>query len=55
MREFATELGVEVWFSASIHRDDPRTDENGVPAVLGPFLDSIAVLITLQPSTSTSS
>ncbi|MFW5684286.1 MAG: hypothetical protein ACOC1I_05495 [Spirochaetota bacterium] len=46
--EFAAELGVEVWFSASIHRDDPRVDERGVPAILSPYLDSIAVLITLQ-------
>jgi hypothetical protein len=43
-------LGLEIWFSASIHRDDPRTDENGVPNVLSPYVDSVAVLITLQPS-----
>jgi hypothetical protein len=49
LREFASELGVEVWFSASIHRDDPRVDEHGVPALLAPFIDSIGVLITLQP------
>jgi hypothetical protein len=50
LREFASELGLEIWFSASIHRDDPRTDENGVPNVLSPYVDSVAVLITLQPS-----
>ncbi len=46
---FAKELGLEVWFSASIHRDDPRTDKNGVPVLLAPFLASIGVLITLHP------
>ena len=50
LREFAAEIGLEVWFSASIHRDDPRTDENGVPMLLSSFIGSIAVLITLQPS-----
>ena len=50
LRGFAEELGLEVWFSASIHRDDPRTDENGVPALLSPYIDSVAVLITLQPA-----
>ena len=49
IRGFAQELDLEVWFSASIHRDDPRTDENGVPMLLAPFLNSIGVLITLHP------
>ncbi|MFP4377653.1 MAG: hypothetical protein ACLFP4_11475 [Spirochaetales bacterium] len=47
---FAQELGLSVWFSASIHRDDPRTDENGVPMILAPYLESVEVLITLQPN-----
>ncbi|MFP4115261.1 MAG: hypothetical protein ACOCZB_00535 [Spirochaetota bacterium] len=50
LREFAGELGLEIWFSASIHRDDPRTDDNGVPMMLSPFVGSIGVLITLQPT-----
>lgn len=49
LREFAAEHGLTVWFSASIHREDPSTDENGVPAVLSPFIGNIAVLITLAP------
>jgi len=48
IKEFAHELGLEVWFSASIHRDDPRTDEHGIPMLLSPFEDSIGVLITLH-------
>jgi hypothetical protein len=50
IKQFAAELDLEVWFSASIHRDDPRTDEHGVPVLLSPFEDSIGVLITLQPA-----
>ncbi|HKJ85150.1 MAG TPA: hypothetical protein VKA06_03695 [Spirochaetia bacterium] len=50
IKEFAAELDLEVWFSASIHRDDPRTDDHGVPVLLSPFEDSIGVLITLQPA-----
>jgi hypothetical protein len=50
IREFASELGITVWFSASIHREDPRTDDHGVPMLLCPFLDSIAVLVTMKPT-----
>lgn len=50
IRRFAEELGITIWFSASIHRDDPRTNENGVPLLLCPYIDSIAVLITMQPT-----
>lgn len=45
---FAAELNLEVWFSASIHRDDPRIDENGVPMLLSSFMSEVAVLITLH-------
>jgi hypothetical protein len=50
IREFASELGITVWFSASIHREDPRTDENGVPMILCPYIDSISVLVTMKPT-----
>ena len=46
--DFAKEKGLELWFSASVHRDDPRVDENGVPMLLSSYIDMIAVLITLQ-------
>lgn len=49
IRQFAIELGLTVWFSASIHRDDPRVNAQGVPLVLEPFVEHIAVLITLSP------
>lgn len=49
MREFAKELGLTIWFSASIHREHPNLNENGIPGVLIPYLENIAVLITLTP------
>lgn len=50
IERFAAEMGLSVWFSASTHRDDPRTDENGVPMLLVPYLDSISVIVTMEPT-----
>jgi len=50
IRKFAEELGISVWFSASVHREDPRTDENGVPMLLCPYIDSISVIVTMKPT-----
>ncbi len=49
-RRFAEELGITIWLSASVHREDPRTNEHGVPLLLCPYIDSIAVIITMQPT-----
>lgn len=49
LAEFARENNLGIWFSASIHREDPRSDENGVPMLLAPFMEHVAVLITLTP------
>ncbi|MGB6865567.1 MAG: hypothetical protein WBE11_07715 [Candidatus Aminicenantaceae bacterium] len=46
-RDFASRMGTEVWFSASLRGDEPLFDEQGVPLVLQRYLDEIAVLITL--------
>jgi KaiC/GvpD/RAD55 family RecA-like ATPase len=46
-REFASRVGTEVWFSASLRGEEPLFDEQGVPIVLERYLDEIAVLITL--------
>lgn len=50
IKDFAREMGITVWFSASIHREDPRTDDNGVPLILCPYIDSIDVIVTMQPT-----
>jgi len=51
IRDFASEHALNVWFSASTHREDPSVDEHGVPTVLVPYIDNVAVLITLTPET----
>lgn len=50
IKEFAAELNLTIWFSASVHREDPRTNDDGVPLILCPYIDSIAVLVTMQPT-----
>ena len=50
VKDFAAEVGVAVWFSASIHREQPDTDEKGLPKVLSPFGEYVDVLITLEPT-----
>jgi hypothetical protein len=47
-KEFAEECGLEVWFSVSLSEEDPLFDGDGVPPMLTPYLDHIAVLITLR-------
>ena len=49
-KKFAEELQIQLWFSATTHRDDPAKDEKGVPMILSPFMDSIAILIVMEPS-----
>ena len=46
-REFASRLGLEVWFSASLRGDEPLFDERGVPRELASYLPEMDVLITL--------
>lgn len=48
IREFAANLGMEVWFSASLRGEDPLFNDKGIPFVLEPFMDDIDVLITLS-------
>ncbi|MFP4014382.1 MAG: hypothetical protein ACLFVQ_09880 [Chitinispirillaceae bacterium] len=48
-KKFAEELQIEVWFSTTIHRDDPNKDDNGVPLMLTPYLKDIAILILMEP------
>jgi hypothetical protein len=50
VRDFASQLGLEVWFSASLRGEDPIFDEQGLPQEMKPFMDEIAVLITLRYS-----
>lgn len=49
IRSFANELGLEVWFSASLKDDSTELNENGIPAVLREFTEEIAILIYMKP------
>jgi hypothetical protein len=47
-KDFAGRLGLEVWFSASLKKEDPLFDERGIPYELSGHLPAIDVLISLQ-------
>ena len=40
---------VEVWFSATLHREGLKLDANGVPAPINDYSDYFQVIIMLQP------
>lgn len=47
-KDFARRLGLEVWFSASLKKDDPLFDERGMPYELVAHAPAIDVLLSLQ-------
>jgi hypothetical protein len=47
-KELSRELGLEIWFSATVEKDDILED-NGIPSFLTKFLESIAIVICLVP------
>jgi KaiC/GvpD/RAD55 family RecA-like ATPase len=49
VKAFAVESGLEVWYSATLAGDEPQIDKNNIPVLLREYLDSIAVLILLEP------
>jgi hypothetical protein len=52
VRGFAEELGLEIWFAASLGYDQPRYAPSGFPELLEPFAPQIDVLVCLQPTGS---
>jgi hypothetical protein len=48
-RDLARELGLEIWFSASLRDKEVVFDAQGFPAVLTRYLEHIAVFIFLKP------
>jgi len=48
IRDFVTDLGIEVWASISLKGDEPIFDEKGFPRELAGFMDELAVVVTLQ-------
>jgi KaiC/GvpD/RAD55 family RecA-like ATPase len=49
VKAFAAETGLEVWYSATLGGEEPQLDKNNIPVLLRDFLDSISVLILLEP------
>ena len=47
IEKFARQINLEVWFSISLKGDEPLYDERGIPKMLLPYMDSLAVVITL--------
>ena len=48
LKNFARELGLEIWFSSSLKGEDPVFLKSGVPEHLVSRIDDIDVLITLK-------
>ena len=47
-KDLAGRLGLEVWFSASLKKEEPQFDARGIPYELAGYLGAIDVLISLQ-------
>jgi hypothetical protein len=48
-KQLANEHNAELWFSASLKDNGAGGNHNGIPDVLHPFIDDIAILISLEP------
>jgi len=51
VKNFATEMGVSVWYSCSVKDNGAQYDKENIPVVLGGFVDQFDVVIILQPKT----
>lgn len=48
VKDFAKQMGIEVWFSASLRSEEPLFNDQGIPHELEHILDVIDVLVTLK-------
>ncbi len=48
-KQFAEELQVEMWFSATLHQEKLQLDARGIPAPVNKFYDLFSVIIMLIP------
>jgi len=48
-KQLAGEQKIEVWFSATLHRDNLEFDRKGIPAPINRFSESFSVIIMLEP------
>jgi KaiC/GvpD/RAD55 family RecA-like ATPase len=49
VKQFAADMGLEVWYSCTLIGEEPLVDKNNIPVVLREYLDSVSVLILLEP------
>jgi hypothetical protein len=47
-KEFAEELKIEIWFSATLKKDGQTYDNKGIPTLLSPFSTLISIIIHLE-------
>lgn len=49
VKEFAKEMNIEIWYSCTMQGEEPLLDKHNVPMVLRDYMDSVSVLILLEP------
>jgi len=49
VKAFVTELGVSIWYSCSVKDENHQYDKENIPVVLNGIINSIDVVIILQP------
>jgi len=49
VKKFASELGLEVWYTCTVTGDDPVLDKRNIPLILKDYLDVLDVVIVLEP------
>lgn len=51
VREFASSMGLEFWYSCTMVGEEPLVDKHNVPVLLREYIKDISVLILLEPKT----
>ncbi|MCF7927778.1 MAG: hypothetical protein K9L68_02050 [Spirochaetales bacterium] len=49
IKAFAVELDLEIWISTSMEQEELKTDKNGVPKGMQPYIDNFCILVNLVP------
>jgi len=49
LKNFASQLNLELWFSASVPDDHGYFDGSSIPETIQPFINEITIVICLQP------
>jgi hypothetical protein len=52
-KQLAEQNDIEIWFSATLHRENMNCDKKGIPAPINRFQDIFSVIIMLEPESST--